>query len=794
MNKYYKKLELDKILELLAEQTYSDSCHDKALKISPSFDEAEIRRELQKTNDAFNLSAKFGTPRFRRIKDISFSLRRSKSGSALSFRELLDVADILRETNMLCDWFGQCESMENSLSEYFRELYPIKDLEQRISESIISEEEMSDAASPELASIRKRIVRQGMNIREQLDKLIKSRSTQKFLQEAIVTMRDGRYVVPVRSEYKNEVAGLVHDTSATGQTFFIEPMSVVEANNEIRVLKSREQAEIERITQELSARVGENADSIANNFRVAEILELYFAKANLGAKMRGAAAKIVSEPRISLHQARHPLIDQNVVVPITVELGNSYSSLMITGPNTGGKTVAIKTIGLLTLMTMCGLMIPAGDDSEIGIFGGIYVDIGDEQSIEQSLSTFSSHMVNVVRILAKADDRSLVLIDELGSGTDPVEGAALAVSILTTLREQGAKVAATTHYQEVKMYALQTDGVENASCEFDVNTLKPTYRLVVGVPGKSNAFAISQRLGMPDYVIDRAKELVSTENQRFEQVVDALEKSRQELEALKESAAISERNAKMTESELKQKLSDLEQQKEKELETARQRAQSIVEETRFRSNQLLNELEELKKVKDKEALRQGLSAAKGKTNSALNRMQDDANPVVQRHIDSYVLPRPLKAGDTVMLADTRKEGVLMTVPNMSGTCYVQVGMMKIKTNQKNLRLVENKKKQQPQKSVGGSVKKQVTSNMNRRGGMELDIRGMMSDEGVLEVERFIDGAQLSGISTVVIIHGKGTGALRAAVQQSLKTNPAVKSYRQGAYGEGEAGVTVVELK
>lgn len=794
MNKYYKKLELDKILELLAEQTYSDACHDKALKLSPSFDEAEIRRELQKTNDAFTLSAKFGTPRFRKIKDISFSLRRCKSGSALSFRELLDVADILRETNMLCDWFGQCESMENSLSEYFRELYPIKDLEQRISESIISEEEMSDAASPELASIRKRIVRQGMNIREQLDKLIKSRSTQKFLQEAIVTMRDGRYVVPVRSEYKNEVSGLVHDTSATGQTFFIEPMSVVEANNEIRVLKSREQAEIERITQELSARVGENADSIANNFRVAQILELYFAKANLGAKMRGVAANIVSEPRISLHQARHPLIDQNSVVPITVELGGAYSSLMITGPNTGGKTVAIKTIGLLTLMTMCGLMIPAGDGSEVGIFGGIYVDIGDEQSIEQSLSTFSSHMVNVVKILSLADDRSLVLIDELGSGTDPVEGAALAVSILSTLREQGAKVAATTHYQEVKMYALQTEGVENASCEFDVNTLKPTYRLVVGVPGKSNAFAISQRLGMPDYVIDRAKELVSTENQRFEQVVDALEKSRQELEALKESAAISERNAKMTESELKQKLSDLEQQKEKELESARQRALSIVEETRFRSNQLLNELEELKKVKDKEALRQGLSAAKGRTNSTLNKMQDDANPVVQRHIDTYVLPRPLKAGDTVMLADTRKEGVLMTVPNMSGTCYVQVGMMKIKTNQKNLRLVENKKKQQPQKSVGGSIKKQVTSNMNRRGGMELDIRGMMSDEGVLEVERFIDGAQLSGISTVVIIHGKGTGALRAAVQQSLKTNPAVKSYRQGAYGEGEAGVTVVELK
>lgn len=793
MNKYYKKLELDKILELLAGQTVSDTCRERALKIKPSFDEEEIRRELKKTDDAFNLSAKYGTPRFRKIKDISFSLKRSQNGSALSFRELLDVADILRETAVLCDWFGQCEGVESSLSDYFRNLCPIKQLEQRISESIISEEEMSDAASPELASIRKRIVRQGMNIREQLDKLIRNRNTQKFLQEAIVTVRDGRYVVPVRSEYKNEVAGLVHDTSATGQTFFIEPMSVVEANNEIRVLKSREQAEIERITRELSEQVGINADSIANNFRIAEILELYFAKANLGAKMKGVAAKIVSEPRVRLHMARHPLIDPAVVVPISLELGGECSTLVITGPNTGGKTVSIKTVGLLTLMTMCGLMIPAGDGTEIGVFGGIYVDIGDEQSIEQSLSTFSSHMVNVVKILGMADERSLVLIDELGSGTDPVEGAALAVSVLTSLKERNAKVAATTHYQEVKMFALETDGVENASCEFDVETLKPTYRLIVGVPGKSNAFAISQRLGMPQEVISRAKELVSTENKRFEQVVDALERSRQELEALKESAAISERNAKLTEGELKQKLSELEQQKEKELESARQRALSIVQETRFRSDMLLNELEELKKVKDKEALRKGLSEAKSRTNSTLNKLQDEANPVVERRSENYVLPRPLKAGDTVMLADTKKEGVLMTVPNMSGTCFVQVGMMKIKTSQKNLRLVENKKKQ-PQKSSGGSVKKQVTSNMQRSGGMELDIRGMMSDEGVLEMERFIDGALLSGIKTLVIIHGKGTGALRSAVQQALKTNPSVKSYRAGAYGEGEAGVTVVELK
>ncbi len=791
MNKYYKKLELDKILELLAEQTYSDGCREKAAKLEPLSGVDKIREELKKTDDAFTLSAKFGTPRFRQIKDLSGSLKRAESGSMLSFRELLDIAEILRETATLCDWYAQCSGIENCLDGYFGELYPVRDLEQRISESIVSEEEMSDAASAELASIRKRIVRQGQNIRDQLDVMIKSKSTQKFLQDNIVTMRDGRYVLPVKSEHKGDVPGLVHDTSATGQTFFIEPMSVVEANNEIRILKAREQAEIERITRELSEKVGENAASIGNNFKAAEILELYFAKANLGAKMRACTPEISSEPKVILKNARHPLLDMDTAVPISVEIGEKYDCLIVTGPNTGGKTVAIKTVGLLTLMTMCGLMIPAAEGSVIGAFNGIYVDIGDEQSIEQSLSTFSSHMMNIVNILEKADSDSLVLIDELGSGTDPVEGAALAVSILTTFKNYSCKVLATTHYQEVKVFALRTEGVENASCEFDVETLKPTYKLVVGVPGKSNAFAITRRLGMPEFVISRAEDLVSTEDKRFEQVVDALEKSRQELETLKESLAVSERNAKMTEGELKQKLSDLEQQKEKELEKARQRALSIIEDTRAKSNMLLNELEELKKAKDKEELRKGIADKKSRISGELNRMHDAANPVVVRVTEDYVLPRPLKVGDSVMLADTRREGSLLTLPNMSGVCYVQIGMMRVKTNQKNLRLVENTKKKEPPKS---SVKKQVTSNMNRRGGMELDIRGMMGDEGVMEVERFIDSSQLAGLSQIVIIHGKGTGALRAAVHQALKTNPSVKSYRLGAYGEGEAGVTVVELK
>lgn len=793
MNKYYKKLELDKILELLAEQTASDGCREAALNLKPKTDFETITRELQKTDDAFTLSAKFGTPAFRKIKDVSGSLKRAKTGSMLSFRELLDTAAVLRETAALCDWYSQCENMENSLAEYFRGLVPVKPLEKRISESIISEEEMSDAASAELASIRRRIARQGQNIRDKLDNMIKSKTTRSYLQDAIVTMRDGRYVVPVRSEHKGDVPGLVHDTSATGQTFFIEPMEVVEANNEIRVLKSREQAEIERITRELSAQVGENAEAIAENFKLSQILELYFAKANLGAKMKAVSAKVVNEPKVILNNARHPLLDRDLAVPISVEIGDKYDCLIITGPNTGGKTVAIKTVGLLTLMTQCGLMIPAQDSSVIGCFERVYVDIGDEQSIEQSLSTFSSHMTNVIKIIDAADENSLVLIDELGSGTDPVEGAALAVSILTQLKSYRAKVLATTHYQEVKMFALETEGVENASCEFDVETLKPTYRLIVGVPGKSNAFAITKKLGMDDYVIKRAEELVSTENRRFEQVIDQLEQSRKELEELKESVARSERNARLTEDELKAKLTELEAQKEKELENARQRAMSIIEQTRAQSNLLLNELEELKKAKDKEELRKGLADAKSKVGNRLNKMQDDANPVIERKAEKYVPPRPFKQGDTVKLADTGREGRLLTLPNVKGECRVQVGSMTVKTNSGNLRLVE-KAPQKKQQSSAGRIKKSLTSNASRRGGMELDIRGCEGYEGVMQMEMFLDGAILSGLNQVMIIHGKGTGALREAVHAALKRNPRVKSFRLGAYGEGEAGVTVVELQ
>ena len=790
MNKYYKKLELDKILDLLAEQTYSDACREKALKLKPSFDEEEIRTELKKTDDAFKLSAKFGTPRFRKIKDLSMSLRRCKSGSALSFRELLDVADILRETNMLCDWFSQCESMESSLAEYFRELYPIKQLEQRISESIISEEEMSDAASAELSSIRKRIVRQGMNIREQLDKLIKSRSTQKFLQEAIVTMRDGRYVVPVRSEYKNEVAGLVHDTSATGQTFFIEPMSVVEANNEIRVLKSREQAEIERITLELSGQVGENADSIANNFRIAQILELYFAKANLGAKMRGAAAKIVSEPRVVLNQARHPLINPDTVVPISVEIGGKYESLIITGPNTGGKTVSLKTVGLFTLMGQAGLHIPALDRSELAIFENVYADIGDEQSIEQSLSTFSSHMTNIVSFLKHVDEHSLVLFDELNAGTDPTEGAALAIAILSYLHQRGIRTMATTHYSELKVFALSTPGVENACCEFDVETLSPTYRLLIGIPGKSNAFAIAGKLGLPDYIIEDAKTHLTEQDESFEDLLTDLETSKRTIRKEQEEIEHYKRELARLEEETRQKRDKLEEQRDRIIREANEKAHEILADAKETADETMRNFHKFGKAnisvaemeKERERLRK-------KMNATQNSMKTDTKKPKKAY-----KPSDFKLGESVKVLSMNLTGSVTSLPDSKGNVTVQMGILRSTVNISDLEIIDEAPAYSFAKRTRQTGKGKVKMGKSLAISPEINLLGKTVDEAIAELDKYLDDASLAHLSSVRIVHGKGTGALRAGIHKYLKRQKHVKSFRLGAFGEGDAGVTIAELK
>ena len=793
MKSKYRKLELDKILELLKEQAWSDIVKERAEQIIPDTELHKIKEELKKTDDAFVLSAKYGTPRFYNIKDVSFSVRRAQQGAALSLRELLDIGLVLREIDGLVSWYDSCGGGETSLHPYFSMLTPNKTLENTISNAILSEEELSDGASGELARIRKAIIRQGAKIKEQLDKLIKSQTNQKYLQEALVTQRDGRYVIPVKTEYKGQISGLVHDTSATGATLFIEPMGVVDANNEIRILKRDEQIEIERIIREMSADVAECGDALLRGIENAFILEMYFAKAGLGAKMKAITPELSEQPVLRLNKARHPLIPQERVVPTTIILGETYTELIITGPNTGGKTVALKTAGLLTLMTMCGLMIPAADDSVVGFFSGILVDIGDEQSIEQSLSTFSAHMTNIIGIMKSANERSLILLDELGSGTDPVEGAALAVSVLSYFRDMDSRVMATTHYQEVKMFAIEQEGVENASCEFDISTLRPTYKLIIGVPVKSNAFAIVKRLGMSDDIIEDAKKLVGDESKRFERVIENLEKTRQELDALRETAQVEARNAKQLTEELKEKEENFEKQKEFELSKARSQAMSIVEQTRAGADKLMNELEEMKKEKDKSDFSAMVKTSRSKANSALNSMSDRANPVIEKKKSKYVLPRELRVGDTVRLMDIGNTGTVISLPDAGGNCVVQIGMMKTRTKTDNLELILEQAPPKKKQS-GSNIKKSVQSNMTRKSSLEVDIRGMMTDEGIMEVDRFIDSCLLGGIETITIIHGKGTGALRAAVHQFLKHNKHVKSYRLGAYGEGEAGVTVAELK
>ena len=791
MKSQYKKLELDKVIELLKNEAWSDIAKESLYGLLPKTDIEEIKLELKKTDDAFVLSSKYGTPRFYNIKDVSFSVKRAKQGASLSLRELLDIGLVLREIDGLISWYDACGGIENSLHEYFAQLVPNKHLEDKISNSIISEEELSDGASAELSRIRKAIVRQGMRIKEQLDKFIKSQTNQKYLQEALVTQRDGRYVVPVKSEFKGQVSGLVHDTSATGSTLFIEPISVVEANNEIRILKYEEQAEIARIIKDMSEEVALYADSLLNGFECIFKLEEYFAKSSLGGKMKGVIPEISEKPVLHLNKARHPLIDKDAVVPTTIILGETYTSLIITGPNTGGKTVSLKTAGLLTLMAMCGMMIPAADDSVVGVFSDILVDIGDEQSIEQSLSTFSSHMTNIARIMKSADSRSLILLDELGSGTDPIEGAALAVSILSYFRDMDSRVMATTHYQEVKLYAIEEEGVENASCEFDVNTLRPTYKLIIGVPGKSNAFAIVKRLGIGDDIINEAKKLVNDENKRFEKVIESLERTRQELEEYKAAAEEEARNARLLTESLEKKQEDFEKQKDFELSKARNQAMSIVEQTRFGAEKLMNELEELKREKDKSDFSDKVKASKNKTNLTIDSMFDKANPVIERKKTKYVLPRELRIGDSIRLMDMGTRGTVISLPDSGGNVGIQLGMIKTKTKLDNIELIEES---QPAPKKKGGIKKTLQSNANRKSSMELDIRGMTSDEGVMEVDRFIDNCLLGGIETITIIHGKGTGALRSAVHQFLKTNKNVKSYRLGAYGEGEAGVTVAVLK
>lgn len=791
MNNYYKSLELHKILEMLSEEASNTKTKEMALALTPECDIDVVRSEMKKTSDAFDLSVKYGTPAFSNFKDIRGALHRASSGASLSLRELLDIAQMLYQVRILSDWYKSTENEETSIGYLFVSLAPNKYLEDKIKNAVVSEDEISDMASHELANIRRKIAQAGVRIRESLDKLIRSSEVQKSLRENIVTMRDGRYVLPVKADFKGNVPGLVHATSATGSTYFIEPISVVEANNDIKVLQGEEQDEIDRIIAELSADCAAYAEALSADYVTCAEINLYFAKSNLGAKMRGCIPELSDDGVIDLKKARHPLIDKKKVVPVDIKLGEDYNALIVTGPNTGGKTVILKTTGLLSAMAMCGLMIPASDGSKVSVFDNILVDIGDQQSIEQSLSTFSSHISNVVKILDAANEKSLILMDELGSGTDPVEGAALAVSIIENMVAKGSKLLVTTHYQELKLFAIETPGIENASCEFDIATLQPTYRLIIGSPGKSNAFSISSKLGISDDIINRANELVSTENQRFEEIVAQLEASRRELEKQHDEIEKLKNEQAEKVAELDKEIADLNSKKESELEKARVQAMRIVESCRMQSEQLLDELADIRKQKEKSNFAQLTINAKSKNKSALDKMYDTANPVQNKEHKEYKLPRPLKRGDHVLIFDIDKKGILASDPDSNGNVFVQAGIMKTKVNVNKLRLLEPEKVTMQNKKIST---KNVRGKMQRTPSLELDIRGCAVDEGIHELDMFIDNAVLTGAGIITVIHGKGTGVLRQGIQNHLKKHPSVKNFRSGVFGEGEDGVTVIELK
>ncbi len=782
MNRHYRTLELDKILDMLAEETAIEEAGELARAIEPQYDLDKVQRLLTQTEDAHILIGRFGAPSFGGISNVTNPLRRAEAGGCLNTSELLSIARALRVIKGVRDWHSHCAGVSTSLDGYFRALYTNPNLSDRITTCIIGADEISDGASRELGEIRRKMRIAASKAREALEKIIRSSTYQKYLQEAIITQRDGRYVVPVKQEFRSQVAGLVHDTSSSGSTVFIEPMGVVNANNDIRVLKGDEEKEIERILFELSGLCAGCASDIINSYKTLTELNLIFAKGHLAYKMKAVRPVMNDSGVIELKGARHPLIPKDRVVPTDIRLGEEFDTLVITGPNTGGKTVCLKTLGLLTLMAMCGMMVPASDNSRLSVFRRVLVDIGDEQSIEQSLSTFSAHITNIIGILKLTNRSTLAVIDELGAGTDPVEGAALAVAILEKLRERGAKTAATTHYSELKEYALKTPGVENGCCEFDVTTLRPTYKLLIGVPGKSNAFAISKRLGMEDDIIERARELTSTESRQFENVVESLEQSRKELSDELDRARQATSAAVQKQAEAEKALERAKADAKRELDTAKHKAQELAAKTRAQAYAIIDELEQAKKNKKYEA------EQKQKFKTGMKTLEDTADPIKESEQGDYKLPRELKVGDNVLIFDIDKKAVVLEKPE-KGTVLVQAGIIKTRVKLNNLRLLSDDKVSVPRRRER-TVTKDISSVLNN----EIDVRGQTADEAVLSVDQAIDSCVLSNVNTLRIIHGKGTGVLRSEIQKYLRHHRAVKNFRLGTFGEGESGVTIVELK
>ena len=784
-------LEFDKICAMLADCAPTEGAREIALRLMPTGDTVEALRRLRRTTDARRLCDAKGMPPFGSARDVSAACERAVKGAMLSTRELLEVGRLLRATRGLSDYHHNNKPFDTSLDELFLRLLPNRYLEERITRSILSEDMIADEASRELAELRRKIREANGRIKETLQHYING-SYSKILQENLVTVRNGRYVIPVKAECKNEMKGLIHDTSSSGATIFVEPMAIVEANNELRMLQSREEHEIEKILYALSADVSAASESLRLNYLNITDLAFCFACAELSFRMKAAEPIISGNRSLSLCRARHPLIDPQKVVPINVSLGEGYDTLIITGPNTGGKTVTLKTVGLFALMTQSGLHIPADPESSICVFEKVLVDLGDEQSIEQSLSTFSSHMVNIVRVTNEVDARSLCLFDELGAGTDPVEGAALAIAVIETVRAAGAMCAATTHYTELKTYALDTEGVQNASCEFDVSTLRPTYRLLVGTPGKSNAFAISEKLGLASDIIALAKQNVSRDHQRFEEIIEQLEATRLEADRNREEAARLKAEYERMKSDAEKEIKTRFFKVEREIEQNRKKAIQMLESARASSDFVFAQLEKAKKAEEAGKLSEELDAARRAVRIAIRENDDKINPVEEKTNEKYVLPRDLKKGDKVYIVNIDKEGILLDTPDRSGSVMVQAGILKTRTKLANLRLIEEK----PQVISGGAKKPAADyhAKVNRDFRDEIDLRGLLGDEAWLAVDKYLDEAVLANFSRVRLIHGKGTGALRNALWGHLKTDRRVASYRLGQYGEGDGGVTVVEMK
>ncbi len=792
--KSLRTLEYFTVLELLAAQTVSAHGRELALALRPISDREEAALSLRQTTDAKEMMVKNGSPTLGGIRDITAALRRCEVGGVLNMRELLDVASLLQASRLMQAYFAEQEE-KTTLTAIYHRLSGNRALEESITTSILSEEEMADGASAELASIRREMRRIGGRVREALGRLI-SGERAKYLQEAIITQRNGRFVVPVKAEHRGDVPGLVHDTSGTGATIFVEPSQVVEINNQLKVLEGREQQEIERILAALSAETAQCADALQEDYEALCTFDFIFARAKLSFQLNASEPQLTDRYRVNLQRARHPLLNQKQAVPIDIAIGDAYDTLVITGPNTGGKTVSIKTLGLLCLMAQSGLHIPASELSEVCIFENVYADIGDEQSIEQSLSTFSSHMKTIVGIMEKCARGDLVLFDELGAGTDPVEGAALAVSVIGYARQMGARVAATTHYSELKTFALTTEGVENASCEFDVSTLRPTYRLLTGIPGKSNAFAIAARLGLQPAILEHAKEQISNENTRFEDVLVELEKERRQLEKYKAEAERLRASAQSERDKAEHLRDRTQDETDRILENARLKADRILKDARMAAETVFDELEDMKKQAQKSAADANLSAAKTALRGIITQTETELRGKArQKHTVDLAVVQNLKAGDEVQLLNV--SGVTATVlkaPDAEGNVQVQAGIMKMMVRVEEVRPLKKKEsKTAPKKQTGGAGHG-VRELRAQAAPSEIDVRGLCAEEAILEVDQFISSALMSKLPSVRIIHGKGTGTLRAAIQSHLKRNKFCKTVRNGVFGEGEMGVTVVEFR